>query len=256
MTNGCWWSTSTVAPWTGGGAAHIIKGHLTNCVLSGNRNYHNYGGTANGGGALFLGGGNGRSGTVSNCKITGNISTNNGGGGVKVCYGGPWLLDNCELSYNETTNSSSSAGGALNAYVPVDLELRDCQIFSNVSRAGGGGVSMSTGGRLTRCRIYGNMSRASGGGGAYLGNKTLARNCLIYNNTCLPSGSSIGGGVYFPSGTNGLIQNCTIYSNTSTYGGGIGFYNSTSFVENCVLWGNEYYVTGPNYWLSPRQKYT
>ncbi len=246
LTNGCFWSTSTVMPWAGGGAVSIARGNLTNCVISGSRNHHNYDGSANGGGAIYLGGGSGRSGTVWNCRIIGNTSTNNGGGGVKVTYGGPWLLANCVLAQNDTTNAG---GGGLNAYLPADLELRDCQIASNVSRLGGGGIVFTGGGRLVRCVINGNLVRLSGGGGAYLGHNTSVRNCSIHDNVCLASGSSIGGGLYFTSSSNGLVENCTIYGNTASYGGGIAFYTATGQVDNCVVWSNTAAISGSNYWV-------
>lgn len=247
LTNGCFWSTSTVSPWAGGGAVSMRYGHLTNCIITGNRNYHNFDGSVNGGGGMFLGAYASSSGSVWNCRIIGNSSTNNSGGGVKISYGGPWVFDHCIIAGNDTTNGG---GGGVSVYTTTALDFRDCQIISNISRLGGGGIAASGAGEFNRCLIKGNVSRLSSGAGIHISASMIARNCVIFDNTCLPSGSSIGAGAYIASGSNSLVENCTIFSNTATYSGGVGF-AATGRVDNCIVWGNTGTSGISNYWIAP-----
>lgn len=243
ITNGC-------VPTANGGGVNLLRGHLTNCVITGNRCYRTTDLNKDGGGGLYLGDVNhGGSGTVWNCTISGNTCSNYGGG-VKVSYGGPWIIANSTIAENIATNLSvwEAGGGGLSAYNTTGgLELRDCLIVSNVAKRMGGGVAFAVNGQLTRCIVVGNISIGSkgGGGGVYLSTGGRVRNCLIYNNN---SWSVAGGGVYF-DGSDDLVQNCTIYSNVASSGGGLGF-NGIGFVENSIIWANSGSGSTSNYWTN------
>lgn len=114
--------------------------------------------------------------TVTNCILTGNLATNNiGGGAYRV------KLINCLL----TRNSAGQGGGA------AACTLVNCLVVSNTAFYGGGVFGDSTGGTssLTNCTIVGNSATTGGG----VNNSSSAMdNCIIYYNTA-PTGSNYFG---------------------------------------------------------------
>jgi hypothetical protein len=122
---------------------------------------------------------------VTNCTLTGNSASDDGGG---ACSG---TLNNCTLTGN---SASYSGGGAYRA------ALNNCAFTGN-SADYGGGVSLSTNGMAKNCTFAGNSAKF--GGGAYSG--TL-NNCAFTGN----SASDSGGGAY-----RATLNNCILYYNTA-----------------------------------------
>ena len=149
---------------------------LTNgCTRTGGDYYYDQ----SGGGAFISGG------TLTNCLLTGNASTDVGGG----AYGG--VLYNCTLA----GNSSSDGGGAYQG------TLYNCTLTGNRAASGGG----AGGGTLYNCLLSGNTASAAGGG-AYYG--TLY-NCTLTGN----SATNSGGGAY-----GSALYNCILYYNSAGTG--------------------------------------
>ncbi len=84
-------------------------------------------------------------------------------------------------------------------------------------------------------RIVNSIIRFNGRGLA-CGGHALISNCLIADNSC----DGNGGGIYCGGGSPD-IRNCTIVDNVATeWGGGIYIdYDSDTFLENCIIAGNE-----------------
>ncbi|MGI6088351.1 MAG: choice-of-anchor Q domain-containing protein, partial [Kiritimatiellia bacterium] len=162
---------------------------------------------------------------VSNCLITGNSSSGNGGGAR-------WItMTDCDV----VGNVAADGGG-------IDLTIaRNCKIFGNYATNRGGGVRLSQvlnsiicsnnagieggggyGGTLSNCWVQYNAS-VSGGG---------MRAGLLYN--CLFVGNSAGsrGAVYGDSA--GICFNCTVIGNFATNYNGAGRHN---FI-NCIIYSN------------------
>ncbi len=226
-------------------------------------------GLAGNGGGIYLSNG----GLVSNCRITGNVSTStvdvyyDGGGGISaagVCHvedcwiygnsasngGGGIRVRNGELEVHNTTiasNYSASANyaaGGLSCYGGRTVHLFDCLISDNYSQNKGGALTWYYGRvELDRCRIIGNYGQG-GGGGFYLYEVTNVslRNTLVANNSTW--GGNSGGGLYWRgvSASQISIENCTVVSNSagSGSGGGILFSNlGTGSVVNSIIYFNK-----------------
>jgi parallel beta-helix repeat protein len=109
-----------------------------------------------GGGVLCAG----LSAVVSNCVLTGNSASHNGGG---AWWG---TLNNCTL----TGNIADDYGGGT-----VHGTLNNCLLTSNSASLGGGGAADGT---LANCTLTGNS--ASFGSGAY---QSRLKNCIVYYNS-------------------------------------------------------------------------
>ncbi len=133
----------------GGGGAYCRypQNRIVNCRIL-NNTVHSHGGGIYISGPTAPGGG-----TVSNCIISGNTSTNNYGGGVYIIQGG--TLRNC-LIYS---NQALRAGGvyAVNGYV-------------NTSR-------------VSACTIVANRTTTYVAGGMVVDNSNEVFNCIIASNT-------------------------------------------------------------------------
>ncbi|HEX7651880.1 MAG TPA: choice-of-anchor Q domain-containing protein [Verrucomicrobiae bacterium] len=118
---------------------------------------------------------------LSNCLVTGNVATGNGGG-VYGCHVVQGVISN---------NVAVSGGGAYAA------KLVNCVVIGNAAQTN---ISVSS------SPFYSNVTPAAGGG-LYLGTAT---NCLIIDNSAYQ-----GGGVY-----GSYLVNCTAVSNSATVAGG------------------------------------
>ena len=142
---------------------------------------------------------------ISNCVISGNYASSEGGGVV----GG--TLNGCTLSKNEA--ESALGGGAYSS------TLNNCTLSTNVAGSGGGAYAST----LITCALNGNVALTSEGGGAW---GCVLNNCLLSGN-----GAQYGGGASVSR-----LNNCTLRGNSATnYGGGA--YGGA--LTNCVLVNNE-----------------
>jgi hypothetical protein len=140
---------------------------------------------------------------VTNCVITGNTATGNGGGSF---YG---TLINCTLTNNWTTANGGGASGGT---------LTGCLVSFN-SALRGGGVHYAT---LNNCIITANIATDSGGG---VDSGTI-NNSVLSANTAFNQGGGAGG--------TSLLRQCTVTHNLANFGGGL--YNGSA--TNCILYFN------------------
>jgi Right handed beta helix region len=181
--------------------------------------------------------------TLTNCTVTGNAASTNGGG---LANYGTVNLNNCTIS----GNTASKNGGGLFTYdlnVSAKATLTNCTITGNNARGdlGGGGLFFSGGDsgsalNLTGCTISNNSANEAGGGlwfyGGYHGiNVTTLTNCTVTGNA-----ATVGAGVDNTAGVVALT-NCTVSANLAVQGGG-GLMNdnvkSTTNLTNCTVTGN------------------
>jgi len=136
---------------------------------------------------------------VTNCVLTGNWASEEGGGAVGGC------LYDCRLTGNSTWNGGGgSSGGTLNRCVLTD---------NHADMVGGGAY----GGTLNNCLLTGNS--ASYGAGA--GSSTL-NNCTVAGN----SGYE-GGGVGWST-----LKNSIVYENSGN--GDYGNHKECAFTNSCT----------------------
>ena len=167
---------------------------------------------------------------VSNCVISGNTTTANGGG-VYVDEG---LLTHSVISGNQSENGGGGVclnyGGTVN----------HCTILNNmdVSWNGGGGASIDGKGKINNSIFYGNQAENGGGikANGMMPGEVVVNNCLVYDNLA----TGVGGGI---CGDQALVVNCTLIGNEAqdTWSGGGGFGESMmggSSLYNCIIWNN------------------
>ncbi|PWE01227.1 T9SS type A sorting domain-containing protein [Marinilabilia rubra] len=169
-------------------------------------------------------------GTLNNCVITENGSSD-GGGGAYLYKGG--LITESEISNNLTP--SNGAGILLNLGGTVSNSLIHSNHSTDNSVANGAGVFFDSEpglfGTLTHCVVATNLSDDKGGGIGTFGEASIINN-LILSNEALGN----GGGIFLQGG--GTVLNNTVVANYSDLGPGV-YADTQGAVYNSVLWNNE-----------------
>ncbi len=238
------------AKWAGGGGMcnhYSSRSTLNNVIFSGNSAYNGAGGMSNNNGNPTLnnvtfngnstrtnGGGMGNSNnsnpTLNNVTFSGNSA--NAGGGMSNFDSSP-TLNNVTFS----GDSASDGGGMYNdTSNPTLTNVAFSDNTASDSFGGGGGMSNFTSNpTLTNVTFRGNNTASNGGG---IFNRTS--NPTLTNVTISGNAASNGGGIFNYSGTP-TLTNVTISGNTASNGSGGGIYNknnSSSTIQNSILWGN------------------
>jgi hypothetical protein len=248
-----------------GGGIYSEGGTVTvdSCVIDDNRS-HDVDAEGAGGGGINV---NSGSIIISSCTITDNTSAIYGGG--LLCRESDATVSNTTICLNNASYPDSRGGGVYFAGVRTSgfaNEFIDCHFCSNHAQSGGGVYTDAALADFIGCTFNGNMVESGNGAALYSDMCAhLVRDCMIYSNAddnafylngpvqkrifnCLfyDNGSfdTYGGAITnHSSGT--IIQFCTIAYNTANSGGGIfSLGGGTSYVENCIIWGNQASVSG------------
>ena len=172
-------------------------------------------------------------GTLRNCLVTGNITTDTTHSAGVYLSGASSVATNCRVEIN--IGYQYGAG----VYLTSSARLLNCRVFSNRTTSAtfgrGAGVHMDSGSLVDGCHITGNMSTngtTTFGGGIFSDGGTI-RNCLIARN------SAYSGAVYFRGVT--AMENCTVVSNYSAYQPGIVLNAAAACtIRNVIAWRNRY----------------
>jgi predicted outer membrane repeat protein len=157
--------------------------------------------------------------TLTNCTVSGNLTTGGNGGGIGA---GTATLTNCTVS----GNASGGLGGGISATTQV---LTDCTVSGN-SAIAGGGINATTA-TFTNCTVSGNLASGGGGGGIASPTATLTRSTVSGN-----TASTDGGGIIATSTV--TLTNSTVSGNTALTSGGGGIEASTANLTNTTVSGN------------------
>jgi len=162
---------------------------------------------------------------ISNCTISGN-SASNDGGGIRCCDNSSPAISNCTISGN-----SALPGGGIYCWQSSPT-IDSCTISGNSAGSMGGGISCAyfSYPSISNCTISGNSANKGGGVYCYSGSPTI-ENCTISGN----SASIIGGGIVLHS--NLIMVNTIVEGNTGN--GGIRFQGSSS--QNSTITYGDFY---------------
>ncbi len=156
-----------------------------------------------------------KGGVVTNCIITCNSASSDGGGAYKG------QISSCTISKN-----SADWGGGI--YSRDNCTIDNCTIYGNYAIEGGGILSYK--GTIKNCFIYGNSARQNGGG------IRSDYDVGIYN--CIISGNSAGNAAGVDADQGDGIFNCTIADNFSTSKKGVGLSCENTKVYNSIIYRN------------------
>ncbi len=148
---------------------------------------------------------------VSDCIITRNVASYNGGGACQA------TLVACRLEGNVTTSSDVNGGGGGASY----STLSNCVLIGNSAVSYGGGVSQCF---LRNCALIANSSNNRGGGAS----RSTLVNCTVTRNRVgvPPFDSASGGGV-----ADSNLTNCIVLWNERV--SGMDNYVSANFSYSC-----------------------
>eukprot|EP00854_Cymbomonas_tetramitiformis_P016273 gene16273-19308_t len=198
-------------------------------------------------------------------KVTGNTAESNGGGMNAGSYSSAIIMvrNGTEVSFNQAVT-----GGGIYASSNASLLIQDSRVRANVAWGSGGGVHVSSGGRMfasngtsisdnmavggsggglfvdassvemSACEVMGNMVDGGDGGGLFGIEADVDVLCgtKISNNTAW----RFGGGVYLANGSIALRGESRLDGNTAgVFGGGAYFKESDVLIsEGTLLTGN------------------
>ncbi len=191
------------------------------------------------GGGLFCSGGN-ETVLITNCTITSNSATGDGGG--VFFWESSAILENCSVTGNQALY-----GGGVSCTRNSSAQILNCVIVGNVAQDSGGGVSCwESSPVIAQSVISGNRSIKEGtpgigGGGVYCtGASPRIENNLITGN--FSEGDA--GGLLCLNASNATIVNCVISSNISKRNGGGLFCKegSSPKIVNSVFTRNSKYA--------------
>jgi hypothetical protein len=168
--------------------------------------------------------------TASITGLTITQGSANGAGAGVANYGGTTTLSDCTVSANSATGN----GGGLYTNAHGTTTLADCTISGNSATGNGGGLANAYGATtLSGCTITGNSATTNGGGLCdHFGTVTLS-DCTISGNFA----SGQGGGVYNFVGAT-TMTSVTFSQNFAANGGGMGIFFGTSTLVNCTFSGD------------------
>ncbi|MGD0259994.1 MAG: thrombospondin type 3 repeat-containing protein [Verrucomicrobiota bacterium] len=198
---------------------------VSNCVLTGNS------ATTEGGGAYGV--------ALNNCILTGNTAST--GGGASTC-----ILNNCMMSGNTANGEgpiSPADGYGGGAYL---CNMNNCLITGNSASVAGGGVCIGT---LNNCTIVSNTAPAGGGVcpvSMPAPQAVALTNCIVFDNSATNGPNYRAGPVFsyccttpLPSGGIGNFTNAPLFVNEA----GGDFHLQTN--SPCINAGNNAYAPGP-----------
>ncbi len=196
-------------------SANVI---ISNCLIAGNMCPNKAGG------GVYKG-------TLYNCDVIDNISSNGGGvydgvlngcnviGNYAYAYGGG--VNRCYV-YDSTIISNKAESGGGGGYGASLTFMTNCIIKENKVSGTGGGVSDYN---LYNCELTGNNATNNAGGA----NGGVLYNCLVASNNA----ASEGGGVR----NSDLFNAIVIFNQAGTKGGGC-CYSGAKIINNCLVAGN------------------
>ncbi|MCZ6652153.1 MAG: right-handed parallel beta-helix repeat-containing protein [Planctomycetota bacterium] len=182
--------------------------------------------------ALYGGGmkNQGTSPTVTYCTFDGNLAIENGGG-MDNNNSSP-MVSHCTFSQD----TAEDVGGGI-ACSNSNTTIIGCTFQGNLANGGGGmglfGGSVS----VVGCRFLDNVVNYDGSGVNCQGSTLELVNTEMWNNTGGILGS-MGATVFSGYDASVNLTNCTIADNSGNVAGGVGSYESTTTVANCILWDN------------------
>jgi len=113
---------------------------------------------------------------------------------------------NCKITGNLANNS----GGGIYCYYYSNLSLTNCKISGNLAENGGGIYFYKCHPKITNCAIIGNSANNGGGIYSYIESKLVITNSIIVGNAA----NNDGGGIYCDSTTDQVITNCILWSDS------------------------------------------
>jgi len=205
-----------------------------------------------------------------------------GGGGIMINNASP-IIENCIIT-NCVATSDVAAFGAGIMISNSQAVINNCTISNNTivlppggdaasNPQGGAGIVIMNGSTptISGCTISGNKTTGwSTGGGVYVrGSNPIISNCVISHNESninYPVDDSLSeteysvsnsGGISYREFSGGLLEGTTISHNKSQERAGLGAFQSSPTVKNCIIEYNEATVDGGGgvglYWSSNAQ---
>ena len=191
--------------------------------------------------------------TISNCSISGNMTTGNGGG-IYCHYSSPPISNGTIIDCIILGNTADGDGGGIYCSVTSPY-IENCIISGNSADDIGGGICCFSASYafIASCTISENTAGSGGGIFCSFYSSPSVTHCTITDNTALLNN---GDGISCVYHCYSSIDNCTISGNTASLnGGGIYLSDSSPNISNCILWNDsnrEIYV----YSGSPTITYT
>lgn len=168
--------------------------------------------------------------TIRGLTLTNGLNTHGGG----IDLSGYLTIINTTISGNRSTEFGGGGIGSTQGFGIVHVQ--NSTITGNTAAYYGGGISVPAGTlHLTDSVVSGNTSQGSGGGIHTWGGRLFVTNSTISNNSAV---TGAGGGIDASYYSRIDLQTSTLSGNSATLGGGLNFAGQDLDAANCTLSGN------------------
>lgn len=182
-----------VATYYSGGGFYLMGGAcVKNCIITGNTSY-DYGG------GIYVSASQNNPVVIEDCVITDNSTTSGSGGGLYVNYA---TLNRLQIHDNTCTGDGGGVYMSGSTMTDCEITYNESTYSSSYNDAAGGVYASNS--TIKNCIITNNKNAANGGGGLCLKNYSTIENSLIANNK--------GGGIYC-NDASAYIKSCDIVRN-------------------------------------------
>ena len=169
--------------------------------------------------------------TLTNCTISGNTASNDGGG-IYCDYDSSPIITNSSIN----GNTAGYEGGGLHCLLSSPAITSVTIVGNTAGRDAGGIYCYDSFPTISNCTIDGNTASDDCGGIGCLASSPIITNCKITGNTAASSRSGAGGGLFCYGDSSPTLMNCTISGNTTCWsGGGIYCSGSSPVITNCTI---------------------
>ncbi len=177
--------------------------------------------------------------TISGVRALTGSGSDCSGGGISIVGTGPVIIQHCNISNNQAHIGAAIFCNGNNAVIDGNT------IFDNQSLSNGGAICLFNCRPVVKNNIIRSNTSPEFGGGLYCENT----DGNFVNNTIVDNQARFGGAISLYKSNIRLINNTIADNQAEINGGGIHCQQSSPYIKNSIVWGNDAHDKGRQLYL-------